>query len=214
MKQDSPLQIWLIDAKRIGADNSEFFPIQSLLELIQEETVEQELCWLQPAGAPSGTQRDAKRTAKQICSTEKSYRKIFAILVCIEALEKIYSFLDEGVHDGFLPLEKRKQGDRPAQFDFVRNSKPLSCFENFGRIKTSHFDFYQWKVHAPIFRKPFQGKVQRLDLEHDAILPFVSEREVTGGGYGRIWKVEIHREHHDFDGSEVRTAFLRSSSVG
>lgn len=196
-----------------------FIPIKALESLIQEQNVVEELTRY----LPHTTQREIWDTATRICAIpiaeEKSYRKIFAILVLIEKTGSILEFLGEGVHDGDLPLMKLGLDRKPGIFEFGRKpeegkaSRPLKCFKTFSRINFINFENCQWAVLAPIFGRPRRKDVKHLSLEDQRILPFTEEEEVSEGGFGRVSRVNIHPDHHHFDRSKVCTISLPSSEM-
>lgn len=160
--------------------------------------------------------RNISELAKQICAmpTEetKSYRKIFAILVILEKADQIEYFLEEGVHDGDLPLIRVREKAMPAVLKRRCKSQgdeilcPLSCLSGFSLRDTMGFDEYQWAVLAPVFERPSRKDVRYYELEDQAILPFIEQsqpHEMCHGGFGQVSKVKIHPEHHRFSKLKV-----------
>ncbi|KAI0458011.1 kinase-like domain-containing protein [Xylaria acuta] len=181
-----------------------FLPSKRLESLIQLRNVVEELTrCLRYTTDPHIIQDFAKR----ICAEEKSYRKVFAILVLIEKADTIPEFLREGIHDGDLPLIKLELGGKPGIFEFGRKPEegkvahPLKCFKSFSRMNLMNFEDCQWAVLAPIFDRPRRKDVKHYDLKDQIILPFTEEEEVSEGGFGRIMRVKIHPDHHNFDDS-------------
>ncbi|KAK4247592.1 kinase-like domain-containing protein, partial [Corynascus novoguineensis] len=184
-----------------------FIPVERLESLIQEENVVGELSRC----LPPHPGRNISELAKQICAmpTEetKSYRKIFAILVILEKVDQIENFLEEGVHDGDLPLIKVREKAIPAVLKRRCKSQgqeilcPLSCLSGFSLRDTMGFEDYQWAVLAPVFERPSRKDVRYYELEDQAILPFTEQsqpHEMCHGGFGQVSKVKIHPEHHRF----------------
>lgn len=155
----------------------------------------------------------------KFCAEGKSYRKIFTILALIEKADTIPEFLREGVHDGDLPLMKLEKDGKPGIFKLGRKSQegkaayPLRCFKTFSRINFLNFEDYQWAVLAPIFDRPHKNDVNYYDLDDPVILPFMEEEEVSEGGFGRISRVKIHPDHHNFkDSRDNQFAIKRLNS--
>ncbi|KAI0439232.1 kinase-like protein [Xylaria telfairii] len=182
-----------------------FIPFGCLESLIQLQSVEEELIKC----LPYTDSHEIKDFAKKICALptteEKSYRKIFAILVLIEKADSILEFLREGVHDGDLPLMKLELGNKTVEFGRKpsegKDPHPLKCFKNFSRMNLMNFEDCQWAMLAPIFGRPSQEDVEHHDLEDLIVLPFTEGEEVSEGGFGRISRVKIHPDHHNFDDS-------------
>ncbi|KAI0873616.1 kinase domain-containing protein [Hypoxylon argillaceum] len=146
--------------------------------------------------------RTLSPSPQQICATsntkEKSFQKVFAILITIEKVDSITEFLHEGVHDGDLPLMRLHRDGREGVFDFGRRSKegkashPLKCFESFPLMNFENFDQYQWAMLAPIFRHTCQESAKCYEFHDKIILPFIEEEGVSEGGFGRVSRVKIH----------------------
>ncbi|RYC59326.1 hypothetical protein CHU98_g6896 [Xylaria longipes] len=185
-----------------------FLPFKCLESLIQLRNVVEELTRCLPCTTDP---RTIEYFAENICAIpndkEKSYRKIFTILVLIEKADTIQEFLREGIHDGDLPLMKLERDGKPGIFEFGRKSEEgkaahsLKCFKGFSRMNFMNFEDYQWAVLAPIFGRPRPKDVRHYNLEDQTILPFIEEEEVSEGGFGRISRVKIHPDHHNFDDS-------------
>ncbi|KAF1850768.1 uncharacterized protein K460DRAFT_274684, partial [Cucurbitaria berberidis CBS 394.84] len=135
----------------------------------------------------------------------KSFRKIFALLVLVEAASSIVRFLDEDVSDQDLPLTLvRRQGTDELYRKGNRNKKPLRCFK-LSPVKLENFQEYQWWMLAPYFSPGEDGVMKHYILQDDHILPFVDPDDadeggvvIKTGGYGRVLMVRIHPDHHNF----------------
>ena len=138
---------------------------------------------------------------------EKTYRKIFAILLLIGRPAKIRGFVEEEVCDADLPLEAPSKGSKP--WDLRRKkgpSQPLECFKGWRHNTVKRFEKSQWTVLAPYLGQDERKKALFFKIPDRAILPFTtwekvdSRGRVTGrGGYGQVYKAEIHADHHGFD---------------
>lgn len=136
----------------------------------------------------------------------RSYRRIFAILLLIERSHRIRSFIDEGVSDadlalvvsrGAFKLEVRRKNDAP-------DSPPLQCFKKWRDSTICRFEKTQWTVLAPFFAPTRRTPAPHYRLQPKAILPFLSWEPVSSrGGFGQVYKAEIHRDHHSFPKPEV-----------
>lgn len=152
----------------------------------------------------------------------KSFKKIFVILVLIEKLSSISKFLDENLNDLDLPLVKSLKGGNGARFDLRRlhaQDKSLECFEGWYQLHITLFEEWQWTTVAPFFHKGTCNKeVQHFPLDKSVMLPFktdgrrdenIDTRTEIEGGFGCVFKVELHPDHHNFDLPKVRPSSTR-----
>jgi hypothetical protein len=146
----------------------------------------------------------------------KSFKKIFVILVLIEQTRRIGKFLEENVDDLDLPLIKKlkPKNKNGARFDLCRNpEEKLECFQEWSQSAIRKFEEWQWTMVAPFFHKGIRKDVQHFPLKPSIILPFTKNsshengsrsRTEIAGGYGHVFKVDIHPDHHNFDLPKVR----------
>jgi len=133
-----------------------------------------------------------------------TFRKIFALLVLIEAVPSIVDFLREEVTDQDLPLVKREQ-DGMLYRKGGRICVPPGCFREWSPLKLENFQSYQWWLLAPYFSSPENdGVLENHKLQDQHVLPFLppgdalSQSIVKTGGYGRVVMMNIHSDHHNF----------------
>jgi len=225
-----------------GIRSQEFLPNRELPRIVNKKTVEAEFSKWQDSFRkrifkPIKVSRDLGAEAHQICgngdqsfrsrpetvggssplppppSPEPSYRKIFAILVSIERPSRIKYFVEEGVCDADLPLERylpperqRAPHQRSTQWELRRRSNlntPLQCFKLKG-IRWRHatvrrFEETQWQVLAPFLSPDERRLPHHFKIPERAILPFIKwEKLPSTGGFGQMYRVEIHPDHHAF----------------
>jgi serine/threonine protein kinase len=213
-------------------DHRGFLPKRQLFRLVTQKAVELELSkyeaslrkrlqiWKPPV--------DIEAEARRICGDveqdrsasdtegdqymrqpgEKSYRKIFAILLLIERPAKIRSFVEKGVCDADLPLIKVPRTNRlPGSFKLRRKTAvdlPLGCFKKWKDSTVARFEQWQWAVLAPFFARGTRKHAPHYSLQPQVILPFTSwEKVARRGGFGQVYKVEIHPDHHAFNNAEA-----------
>src|SRR5207248_2968138 len=91
--------------------------------------------------------------------------------------------------------------------------KRLECFEDWTQSSINAFEEWQWTTVSPFFHKGARKDVQHFPLPDSVMLPFTADsrrdkqsqfRTEIEGGYGRVFKVRIHPDHHNFDLPEVR----------
>jgi hypothetical protein len=195
----------------------EFIPMGRLNSIINEAAVRREM---DRDPILSRLQDDQKATlTKQICQPHRiatsprgvytSYRKIFAILVLIYEVDQITQFLNYEVTDSDLPLVN-PEGSR--NFELRRSHAPkeaLQCFEGWKIGHKRQFFEWQWAMLAPFLSRTRDGQVAFYDFPDRTVLPFTKEAtqshqkeyeplERAEGGYGDVFKVQIHPEHHNF----------------
>ncbi|OAL02957.1 hypothetical protein IQ06DRAFT_375626 [Phaeosphaeriaceae sp. SRC1lsM3a] len=203
--------------KQTRRNQGEFLPKGMLCSLVNTTSVAEELSHTF-AGILTPDEIESK--AEKICSeTEvtrrgkpkiKSFRKIFALLVVIEATKSILQFLTEDISDLDLPLKLVKwQGiDGLCRRDSasLNEGVPLKCLRRpqWSLNKLRNFEYYQWRLLAPFFYQDMSSDVKHYKLNDHHILPFIplddmadddTERE---GGFGRVILVDIHPDHHNF----------------
>ncbi|KAK3368273.1 hypothetical protein B0H63DRAFT_74217 [Podospora didyma] len=144
----------------------------------------------------------------------KTYRKIFALLVFVRKLESIFKFLDEGVSDLDLPLTEYIHPDptrSPRGLKLRRKNdatRPLQCFQGWPKMVVKDFCDHQWIMLAPVFVRSEHKNVRHYQLTSDDILPYTfdsrwgtdatAQNVLERGGFGEVFKVCIHRNHHNF----------------
>ena len=160
------------------------------------------------ARSASGTE-DEKRSRDAQKPEETSYRKIFAILLLIDRPSRIRSFIEEGVSDADLPLVKMPRTNRLQGCLELRRKNshtPLLCFKKWRGSTVARFEQRQWTVLAPFFARSNGKNNSHLELEPEEILPFTSWRVAADpGGFGQVYRVEIHPDHHAFNIAKVCT---------
>lgn len=205
-----------------------FFPRALLSGLITEKCVYEQLSHAKCLGNEH-TADQIRAYAKTICEESlvysfkgdskpprtKSFKKIFTILVMIEETSSILKFLQEDINDINLPLENHPWGRNSSLYDLRRggtNTEKLECFKSWTQFKIEAFYEWQWATISPFFHKGFRKDVKHFLLHDSVILPFMpdgsQEDEIRSragikGGFGRVFRVTIHPEHHNFTLSKV-----------
>lgn len=204
------LQRSILEAYQSTWDDQNFLPNGRLSRLITNESVTRELTKhlgsvLKPTQimgladavcAETVVQKDGKQKIK-------TFRKVFALLVLAEAAAMILQFLGEDVSDLDLPLTPIKC---PSLVGFSRKDETalLACFAEWSPMKLQNFHDHQWKLLAPFFSQGKDGDAKHYVLQDGRILPFVAlagikkDETVVSGGFGRVFLVDIHEDHHHF----------------
>ena len=188
-----------------------FLPNSMLEVIVSKEAVCAELMEL----LTEEKEETIRKYADLICSDQgPSFRKIFAILVLVEAVEDIVKFIAEGVTDQDLPLTN-PMDSKTVGAEIRRPNRPddeLKCFRRWRKFRRSQFLRWQWSFLAPVFSMGDEVElVKHFALSDDHILPFVKDsrydadfKGTTDGGFGRVFKVQIHPAHHNL--SQVSSA--------
>ncbi len=182
--------------------------------LINVRTVERELSKLTSVPAD----RSTRSWAEVICGEAQgsgTYRKIFALLVQVNKVDSIFGFIREEVSDEDLPLmeytspedspnsppQLRRKNDATTPVGFISRWKSNSIRTFYGK---------QWGMVSPFFARGEHRNVRHYQLAEDDILPFTydsrDEPSASGqsflerGGFGVVFKVRIHDDHHSFEG--------------
>ena len=70
----------------------------------------------------------------------------------------------------------------------------------------ARFEQRQWTVLAPFFARSNGKDNSHLELEPEEILPFTSWTVAADpGGFGQVYRVDIHPDHHAFNTTKVCT---------
>lgn len=201
-----------------------FLPQEALHGLINHVSVTREL---HRELGRFRSQAEIDSCARKVCADHevyrdakfkmKSFRKIFALLVLSNAVSSIERFLEEDVSDLDLPLEPVGSQDtdglcrRDESGSATRS--PLRCFQGpeWSPVDITHFLAYQWRMLSPFFAQSKKGGVKHYLLKKQHILPFPDndnnannkdvkdhQRTTKVGGYGKVFMVRIHPEHHSF----------------
>lgn len=217
----------------------DFFPRTILSTMINQQCVREEL-WRQPDLDVLGKRKLAEHAAKICEETEfeiniegkkvkkiRCFRKIFVILVLIKKTSAIIPFLDRDVNDSDLPLEKVERQHERGAYDLrrSRNSKRrLKCFsKQWDQLDIRNFEEYQWTTLSPFFGKGGHKVVKHYPLQDQVVLPFIEVATRKGqidtdrtlvfeGGFGKVFKVDIHPDHHNFKSVDRNVSLLMTST--
>ncbi|KAJ8130174.1 hypothetical protein O1611_g3457 [Lasiodiplodia mahajangana] len=142
-------------------------------------------------------------------ASKPAYLKIMAILILIERPSRIKLFIDSNVSDADLPLELVGQdaSDSSTTWELRKadgHHVPLKCFEGWSYSTVKRFEELQWSFIAPYFRPAKRKTVPHYSFHPQTILPFkfVKTSNVSEGGFGRVYRVEIHPDHRGFANSK------------
>ena len=138
-------------------------------------------------------------------SSQKSWLKIFALLVLVKREADIFFWIDSesGICDSHLPLvfvprSKSIYLDRSL-------AKPLPHFDGWRLHSLRVFDSLQWQVKIPVFTSSLADPVPHHNFDVRDILPFLAVEDNEGvqfpdtlGGYGRVECVRLPSSCYNF----------------
>jgi hypothetical protein len=194
-----------------------FMPLGRLQTLVRVDAVRSELRTELESESLDLDEDLIQTECRKICGgpKQKSYRSIFALLVLLDKTKQIFRFLRDEVSDDDLPLQQHFYSESSTIFDLRRGGdagKVLPCFKGWRHMALQQFYDYQWYMLAPFFTKR-DGVVQDYQLQKHDILPFTFDSRhdphkdsitITRGGFGQVFKVRIHSNHHHFGPQSVR----------
>jgi hypothetical protein len=193
-----------------------FLPRSEIPKLLTEEAVGKELAqcnkWKSSAiiGLLRPRRSDFRKEAKMICGTpttqgeensgRKTYQKIFTILALLKKSSLIFPFLAQEVCDDDLPLQLGDVKDTAVLNILTRTGREVSL-HGFRRKKSFYDKFIekQWVALSPYFQPCSKRDDASQTLNKQEIPPFTSWTLVSDtGGFGEVFRVEIHPSHHGF----------------
>ncbi|KAF5010281.1 hypothetical protein FDECE_3566 [Fusarium decemcellulare] len=221
---ETPLQDKLLAHYQTPQSGSKgFFPRGHIRKVIREPAVREELLDNLPRASNAKIEeftrlicrpRYKKRPSDGTSLKFNLYRRIFAILVLTEKVNCIGDFIHEGVDDSTLPLRKvpLASSGMLARFELRPrhpNSGRLSCFKRWSQTQLMKFDEWQWSVMAAFFSRGGDGMICRYRFPDSTILPFYKDSyEEREGGFGKVSKVRIHPDHHNFPDAQSPNSFF------
>lgn len=224
-----PLQDRLLGALQKIPGHEEkkgFFPEKQLLELVTEDYTKKELqeCFEGHESLDAATLEGIART---ICGTDPEsshqrlrYKKIFTILVLCERPQAILRFVQEGVSDLDLPLNKIESPEgSPNIFSLARKDSQtkLQCFRGWTSTAKWRFEEWQWTTLAPFFHHGKRKHIKHFILPAQVPLPFNTDSRFGSsdyqrlefeGGFSNVFKVGLHPEHHDLYKPGVSSLYM------
>lgn len=136
--------------------------------------------------------------------------KTFVILVLLDKVESVPSFISGGFTDSLLPIDHSSLSSESPGWIRPSPSKPAfwRCFNNWPSASIKMFMDTQWIVLSP-FLNNVNGDVSLYRFNAETILPVLDNDSTTKtaaqiGGYSIVRRVRIHSWHHNFRQGQVR----------
>lgn len=211
-----------LEASQLRTEQGSFFiPRGVLEEILDEPTICRAIQDLFPALDPKEAAHCASviRGQGAFPHNEKSFCKIFSILVLSNTVRSIRYFINLGLNDSYLPMpDPRLEGSSDSLHSIEEDvvdyrDRWESLWNMWSRSNRRIFFMSQWTVMAPVFRSV--DRVKHFSFSQNYILPFlknkspippdpnfVSELPNSGqaryGGYSEVRQIKIHPDHYDF----------------
>ncbi|KAI1261480.1 hypothetical protein F5Y18DRAFT_198935 [Xylariaceae sp. FL1019] len=178
--------------------NEEFLPWDELLAVLHEANVERELAIHFPPG-------QVRELVSAICQEDpkRSRRIIMAILSSIADVPSIQHFIANDIFDADLPFLKNTSDvsndaehreEQPGRRYRTSKELPPTWPPRVGRS----FRTEQYRFLVPFFDMPGNHVNFYRINEKGIILPFLLWDQEKEGGYGTVWKAQIHPAHHNW----------------
>ncbi|OTA91127.1 hypothetical protein M434DRAFT_356864 [Hypoxylon sp. CO27-5] len=196
--------------KHCWGRHEDFLTLGSLRNLLQPTEIGRHLQQFYKSAVSAGYQPQGPNIGiylKLICPNDRSmdnsvtvrnktYIRLFAILVLIDKGVDVFKFIDNGLSDEALPID-------------TTNNTFQSSIGEWRQLHLDSFDTWQWRMNVPFLS---YGKHRVFGSQ--VVLPFVEGSISTAnnpdsgrlgpivetGGYGEVSCVEIHADCHDFRG--------------
>lgn len=203
-----------------ASEGQRFLPLDKLWEIVCPEAIRRELqirLKLCPAElhriANEICDSDDHREGGEIMRISTSRRRLFAVLVLINEVERILLLIAEGLSDRDLPLALSNMSSQGRSYQILtrgQDSTPVRAFQTLQVMKVDLFYAQQWSMLAPFFQIADSDKSQVVHYKLDprTTLPFIQGGKFdfenhARGGFSNVWKVKIHPAHHDFRGEDL-----------
>lgn len=205
-----------------STEEKDFYPIDALEKAITRDRVLEALGNCEDCHLGLDNVVDQIFERKSVYGHNTRRLKILVILALMYKPKAIIEFLKEGIYDIHLPFERRRTSDgtsrlfRKRRVEDGENQVPIICTDGWTQDEMENFDNKQYQVCIPIFQFPTDestSKVSHYNLHKQTILPFIQDDErshTTAGGFGEVWRVQLHPAHHNLRNSSVSAKLTMS----
>ncbi|OTB02599.1 hypothetical protein M426DRAFT_322521 [Hypoxylon sp. CI-4A] len=161
----------------------------------------------------SGNQYFHKKKSGLPAAKKFRLLRTFTILILIDKVQHISSFIVGGFTDSLLPLNLAYFSAKKVYRHIFPSLIALleQCFENWPMSNIEAFVETQWLAISPFLNRS-KGDVSLYNFNAHAVLPIyidntIPKPHVKMGGYSIVRKVKIHTWHHDFEGNTDQLYF-------
>lgn len=127
-------------------------------------------------------------------------KKVFATLISIKLDQNkslqsaMLKFREHGIDDSRLPIEDTEDKSKNVLAALEPKVKRKNKIWSGSTI--AHFCNDQWRFLVPVFSTDAKTDINRYNLPHSTILPFVKKHaDFDEGSFGKVYKYEIHPNH-------------------
>lgn len=229
VKFDLGRQIRKTKLKTANKEDKSFYPIDDLYRIVTSGRAKEALEELDNIARHEIDEAVGQILGTTTCLGKPTSRiKIFVILVLMDKLHAIVDFIAQNVFDIHLPLEETQDSDgntrlnRNQQVGGPGSNIPIDIFDHWTDNEIDAFLGRQYEVCVPIFwlstdEEPL-AEVPHFELQSGIVLPFVKDDEgkqgTRSGGFGEVWKVQLHTAHHNHCKSMVGILARGLVSIG
>jgi serine/threonine protein kinase len=177
----------LKEGSSLAMEPSSFLPVSELDRLITPKIVAAEL-------AKARVSNDD--ALSRVVYTD--YRKIFASLIMTSKPSAILEFVCRGVDDRRLPIPYKARDEIVGMLN-DEDDQLRSLFMALEADTAEAFLKWQHVINPPQLELASNGATQRkphASFHEQAVLPFTHVEQSNSGGYGTIFRVQIHPDHH------------------
>ncbi|KAH8901704.1 hypothetical protein GQ53DRAFT_815153 [Thozetella sp. PMI_491] len=181
--------------------NQEYMPLDKLWSILSPPVIRRIIATLYQ----EKTTQEREYLTQQICGqelTSTGRRKILAVLIMVDRATSIDAFIAADILDLHLPLEliSENKGKR-LQFQLCKKGgERIPALESHcHRWRNTDFNSFkdlQSRMMAAFFDLP-DDRIYYYNMSWEYRLPFTLYEHKNHGGYGRVYKVKIHRAHHN-----------------
>ncbi|KAH8888424.1 kinase-like protein [Thozetella sp. PMI_491] len=193
------LENGLRDACRTSEfSQTEFLPLGELCYILSRAKI----LGLLAQTFPKWDQKQLEAATDSICGSavpSTGRRKLLAILVLMDKVDTIDYFIKAEVLDIHLPLDVVSVSRRRWSLCKRGDDTPRGALRSIGwtRLISQTFRMTQALMMVSYFNLP-PNEIYYYKLGQEFTLPFIHYKQAHQGGFGRVWKVRIHRSHHNY----------------
>ena len=171
---DSPLRNQLLAKfEKVYDTDEHFIPAGDLEQVLTGHAIKAEL-----------QRHDLKDLLPFVCQRAK---KFFAILLMIRKLDALQNLFKEDLGDEILPVVD-------SALESLTDARLRAAFSGWDLDTRKELSETQWTVLVPVL-----FEAEHLKLDDNARLPFIKTDEIASGRFGGVHRVEIHRDHEQFE---------------
>lgn len=182
-------------------NSREYLPLDQLFEILSPVVVNQLLLQHFSRDKASEYETEVLGTRRQVPPLPPRRRRIFAILVLINQVKRLPTFIKNNVEDSQLPLQfariKEKTRVRVSYAINRGDQSTATEFDVWPSVSAQDFILWQGIINVPFLMFP-EDRIYFYDLAQDCTLPFDTYDLQEAGGYGTVYQVTVHPSHCNY----------------